>query len=304
MVFLFKGEQMAWQETAKPKLTTATPALAKKWRGMERFPRDRDLSPTRLEFIKKAILANEFRGSELACISILETGKEYRINGKHTSEALFQLFDSGVEFTPPVMLVREYAADTMEDAARLYATFDARQSARTKADVIRGFASASPLLESLESRKLTLACAGMAYSLWEDKMRHHDACEQSMLLVQNADFALWMTEMISGVGKNRHIFRMSVVAAMVKTWSKAKAAATEFWTGIRDGCTDPPGSPRQKLYRWLLTHTIGSGAGKNAKEAASERETLVRCLHAWNAWRRNESTNLAYVSKAKTPAAA
>ena len=52
-----------------------------------------------------------------------------------------------------------------------------------------------------------------------------------------------------------------------------------------------------------MTHfSVGKGGGSNKIKAAPDREFYVKCIHAWNAWRRNETTNLNYYADADVPA--
>lgn len=303
MFFLYKETDVAFVENDKPKLVKINYTLAKRFRDMERYPRDRDLQIARLGFIRKAIEQKEFRGSELVSAYCKETEKTYRLNGKHTSNVLCEFFESGQD-PECYMLVREYSCDNMEDMARLFATFDARQSARTKSDVIRGFAAASPLVADIPGKVLSLATAALAMNLWEDSVGQRTSAEQAMLMIQHADFVVWAVEMIGGEKKCFHMHRVPVVAAMARTWFKAKGPATEFWTKIRDDSDDILGSPTRKLHRWLLTHTLSSNSDKSTKEKATQREMMVRCLHYWNGWRKNTPTDGRYFPNAKIPSAA
>ena len=290
-------------EIEKPRLLKATHALARKFKDMERYPRDRDLSPARLEFIKSAIRSGEFRGSEWVSCAVKAVDKVYRLNGRHTSTAICDLMETG-ETVEALMLVREYAADTMEDAAKLYATFDPRQSARNKSNIVQGFAAACPAIAEFHGSHLSLCCAALAYEKWEEQYSSHSVQEQSLRMLEHAEFVVWTNDLMGQypTTKMGHLRRVAVVAAMARTWFKSKTAATEFWTKLRDDCDDPVKSPPRLLYRWLLTHGLGvSNRGK--RENAERREMFVKCLIAWNAWRKNEATNLNYHAKANTPAA-
>jgi hypothetical protein len=308
MFLLHRKEQFMFKEIDKPRLLKATATLCRRFRDMERFPRDRDLQDARCAYIKKAVKAGEFRGAEWVAASCKETGLTYRLNGKHTSHVLSKMYDDGEDVPEIFILVREYECEDLEDVARLYATFDARQSARTKADVVRGFANASPILSEMSSKHLNLLTSALAYNLWGDGYYNKGADEQSMLLLQNADFCLWAHDILRGCGKGeRHIWRMSVVAAMVRTWYKAKGASTEFWTMVRDDCDLSRDSGPRKLHKYLITHSVtgkGTPSVVGGKVKVTAKEVMVKCLHAWNAWRRNESTNLNYRADKPVPAVA
>lgn len=278
---------MAISQAEAPRLVPVTYELAAKFRDMERFPRDRELKGYLKESIRQAVLNGEFRGSEWASAFCRDTGLEYRINGKHTSHVFCELFESGhvLECT---QLIRRYICDTVEDASRLYATFDSPQSARTKQDIVKAFAVSCPALADLPIKELSLITAGLAYNHWELQAYIKKPVEQCSLLLQHADFAVWAAGILGERAKNsKHIHRRSVVAAMARTWLKCHAAANDFWPKVRDDCDDPSKSPIRWLYRWLVVHTIGAGNRIPGKQKSGDKEMFVRCLQAWNAWRKH-----------------
>lgn len=287
-------------EIEKPKLVKVTPTLAKRFRDMERYPHDRNLSPTRCEFLKNAIRQGLFRGSEWVSCRCAETSLTYRLNGKHTSAVLCELYEADEEVPDIVQLVREYEAKTLADMAHLFASFDPRQSARGKADIVRGFAATHEETAGLSPRLLNLVTTGLAFSLWERNYKRVSTQEQSVLLLQNTEFAAWVNGLLADQKEAKHLKRMPVVAAMARTWKTDADAATEFWTKIRDDCDDNKNAPTRVLYRWLLKHKIG--AVRNTADAVSDREAYVVCLLAWNAWRADEETvSLKVTDATETP---
>jgi hypothetical protein len=115
------------------------------------------------------------------------------------------------------------------------------------------------------------------------------------------DFALWFQTMLGGVNKRMmHLVRKAVVAAMYGCWSRNKTAATEFWARVRDEDGDKPSCPDRMIGRWLLTQTLSSKESARGVKV-TDRETYVKCLHAWNAWRNNQSTILRYFPDAEVP---
>jgi len=85
-------------ELEKPKLVKINSSLARKFRDMERYPNDRNLQPNRCEFLRTAIRANTFRGSEWVSASLPETDKIYRMNGKHTSNVIAEMYEAQRKF--------------------------------------------------------------------------------------------------------------------------------------------------------------------------------------------------------------
>jgi hypothetical protein len=91
---------------------------------------------------------------------------------------------------------------------------------------------------------------------------------------------------------------------MHSSYQKSRRDANEFWLAVRDGTGATPKSPDRVLNRFLLSKAvIGSKTSRHAAGLVSPREMFVKCLHAWNAWRRDTTTDLKYHAQAKIPAA-
>lgn len=289
-----------------PKVVSVTPALAKRFSEMERCPADRELRPARMDRIKNIIEKGELRTCEWASAFCEETGQEYRVNGKHTSTVLATMNGSAPKGTKVV--VAKYRCRTLADVSRLYSTFDSRLSIRTTTDINRVFAHAEESLRDLNDGLIGLAVTGMSFATWGARYSsEHPAEERAELLLKHPGFVLWLNQLYSGGEDNcRFLKRGPVASAMFKTWGKAQAASTTFWSSVRDGSSPNTHSPDRKLQRWLLSYTVNTGMGSRVqgKGRADAREMMVKCLHAWNAWRRNEDTDLKYYANAKLPVVA
>ena len=79
------------------------------------------------------------------------------------------------------------------------------------------------------------------------------------------------------------MMRMSVIAAMFKTWRMDPEDASDFWLAVRDDSNDEKKSPRRVIYKFLTESKVGRGARK-----VSEVEVFVKCLQAWNAYRNGD----------------
>lgn len=275
--------QTGYKEITKPTVTKMTVQLAEKFRDMEPFPNDRPLSANRLAEFKQIMVDGDFRGAEWASVTVGD--KTYRVNGKHTSTAACDVFESGQELLAHIT-VRQFEAENMEGAARLYSTFDPRVSSRTKTDVLRAFSSASDLLSGKKSRYLSVITAGLAYAKWGDKYKKHNTNEQAELLVANTEFANWVASYWDGAeNQPKHVIRMSVVAAMYLTTEKETYEnAMEFWQKIRDDSDGKKSDPARKLYTFLISHKVGAVKAIPA-DRTDDREILWLCLSAWNAWK-------------------
>ena len=294
---------MAWRQKEKPRTSRATRESAEQFRLMDP-PHDRALSERRLQIYERMMKAGEFRPITWAKCFCLETNQEYRVNGQHTATLLSKL-----DPTPDVYVtVETYEADTLEDVSKLWSTFDSRIGVRTTSDINGGFAAAIPELREYSGRFINLIVTALSYHKWHDGYTQVPAAERAELLFDSADFALWVEQLLgSGDTKQfRHLHRGPVVAAMYATWLKSKKAATEFWQAVRDDIGRSPSLPDRRLSRWLLSMNVQHGQGARTARAsrmARQREFYVRCIHAWNAWRKNVTSDLKYYPQAKIPCA-
>lgn len=295
-----------WKILEEPKVVRLTNALAKKFKEMTPCPRERDFKDRRVQQLRNAVQEGTFRTCEWASAYCEETKEEYRVNGQHTSHLFFEL--NGELPDGQRIIVTRFSCETLEDVARLYSTFDSKISARSSHDINRAYSSAHPELAVLPSRTISLAVTGMSFNLWESSYGSHPADERAELMLKHADFVIWMHGVFIGgdeMKDSRLLQRGPVVAAMFRSFLKAQAASTEFWSLVRDGSGPKRKSPDRKIRDYLLNININfaGGARSVGRKRSSLREVFIKCVHAWNAWRRNEDTDLKYYPNARTPAA-
>lgn len=293
-----------WNLVGTPKLHKVTRALAREFAEMETIPMDRPLSERRLMVYERMLKKSEFRPVTWAKCYCRETESVYRVNGKHTSTLLSKI-DPLPEF---YAVVENYEADTLADVSSLYSTFDSRISVRNASDINRAFASAVPEFQAVPARIIDLIVAGLGYAKWQDTNAAHQATERAELLLDEVNFALWVNRILTVdiCQKESAVLRRSpVVAAMKLTWDKSQRQSDEFWRAVRDETGASPTCPDRRLAKWLRMTTVNTGAGGRSVigRKGGQREFFVKCLHAWNAYRRGTPTDLKYHAAAKIPAA-
>jgi hypothetical protein len=283
----------------EPKSVKLTHSLAKRFAEMEAAPHDRPLRESRTAGLRRIVEAGEFRTCEWTSALCKETGKEYRINGKHTS-SLFAEMNGDL---PSInVLVSKYECETLQDIAALYCSFDTRQQARSVNDINRIYQATSEVLIGLPTRLVSMAVSGIAYEKWEDQSSHHPPDERALLMLDNEEFITFLCQMAVD-GAQCNLRRSPVVAAIYRTYQKSKSDANDFWSLVRDATGPKHDSPDRLLSRWLDKTSVASGRTGSGKTRCSSREMYVRCIHAWNAWRRDEKTEMKYYAASKTPAA-
>jgi len=269
---------MAWQMIGKPTTQVADHQLVERFATMTRFGGDRKLNKGRCERLRTLLDEGKFRTCAWATCHCRADGKDYRINGQHTSHVLSEFNGS----LPAVFVtVERYEADTLEDVAELFATFDPRWSTRTTADTNNAFAHAIPALAEVNPRAIDLAASGMAL-YFGGGSRHRVTQEQrGRSIAKNTTFVLWLNGIdICTQATKRFMARSAVAAAMYACHSQDQEAATEFWTAVRNASEPDACHPTRMLERYLI----------GAKGRTDDREIFAKCVNAWNAWRRGTVT--------------
>lgn len=298
---------MPYELVGTPKTEKVTKALAIRFRDMDPVPNDRVLNPKRVEAYRKMLAAGLFRPVHWATVYCNETQATYRANGKHTSN-LFAEYD---ELPQPVYAtIEHFHCDDLDDVARLYATFDSRIIVRTTSDINRAFAAIDPDLSSMPSKIVNLCVTAISYCKHGEGYTYVAAAERAECLLDdyNKAFVTWVHDILgnSSSEATKLLWRAPVVAAMNASYAKCRRDANEFWLAVRDGTGATPKAPDRVLNRYLLSRVV-SDNGNNGKRKKSQvvgpREMFVKCLHAWNAWRRDTTTDLKYHAQGKIPAA-
>lgn len=290
-----------WTVKSQPKSVKLNHALAKRFDEMKPAPSDRPLRGSRVLGLRNIIANGEFRTCEWASAHCKETGETYRINGKHTSSVFASM--NGDAPKNVNVLISEYECDTLEDVAKLYCSFDTRQAARSTGDINRIYSATNPSLSEIPLRIISLAVTGIAYEMYEDQYHHKTPEDRAILMTDNPDYVVWLSGIVKD-NKDCNLKRGAVAAAMFKTFKRSKSDSTKFWEMVRDGSGEKPTSPDRILSRMLDKSSVMRGRGVDTKKKAmASREMYVKCIHAWNAWRKSEPTDLKYYINSKTPAA-
>lgn len=298
---------MGYELVGTPKTEKVTQSLAARFRDMDPVPHDRPLNSKRVEAYRKMLSAGLFRPVQWATVHCNETQATYRVNGKHTSN----LFAEYEQLPQPIhATIEHYHCDDLDDVARLYATFDSRTQVRTTNDINRAFAAIDPDLCELPSKLINLCVTAISYVRHGDTYSNKPAAERAECLLEQESkmFIQWVSSVLeSNNDATKHLWRAPVVSAMHATFHKSKRDANEFWLAVRDGTGETPKKPDRVLNKFLLTRTVARDGSSHRQRSVGSlcppREMFVKCLHAWNAWRRDTTTDLKYHAQAKIPAA-
>lgn len=274
-----------------------TKKFAREYKDMVPAPGDRRHNDNRTERLRTQVENGTMRPPVWIKCFCKATGIWYRANGKHTSE-LFLEMNGAIDGMD--IHWESYEANTLLGVAALYGTIDSAINSRTTGDITQAYVAVTPGLEKVELAVCKAAVAGLAYYAWGPQYQAkttHD--ERVALLETEVEFVLAIRELMKGIsGRERSVMkRTAVVAAIAGTWEKAPAKAMEFWGLVRNGSGSNHLDPDRKLHKFLYDARV-SGASRRPGSAsgglATSHEIYVKCLHAWNAWRRGVSTSLKY----------
>ena len=301
---------MGWILKGTPKTFKVTAKLANEFATMDSAHTDRPLSERRLGVYRSVLKAAGFRPVTWAKAWCKETEQFYRVNGKHTS-TLFASVDLRESPQDVFVVVEEYECDTLEDVARLYATFDSQTQVRNQTDINRSFAATIPELKEFDTRIINLLVGGLVYADFPTATGGSTdvsgfpktPAERAEYLFDNVEFCVWAKDILLERGKCPHLHRVPVVGAMVGCWRKAKKDAETFWTAVREETGEKPDLPDRKLAKFLSTMASNNGthAGVPRRFRITAKEFFCKSIKAWNAWRKKESTDLKYFADAKLP---
>lgn len=287
---------------SKPKSLQPTKVLIDEFVNMTKVPGERPLSDRRMTVYQKILNERMFRPVTWASAYCEETDEVYRVNGQHTSLLL-----SRQPKIPEFCVVLErYTCKTMKDIGRLYGTFDSKTASRSVRDINMAFASAIPEMAEISSPYIALGISASSFQRWGTNFQSIPAIDRAEQLFDCSAFVTWMHTLVNGHRRSsKHLMRGAVAAAMYSMYLKASTKATEFWTLVRDESAPDNKNASRTLAKYLSQAVVGvSHSAKDAKKRASFREMYCKCIHGWNAWRKNETTALQYYPKADLPKAA
>lgn len=298
---------MGWKFLSKPNTVLARKDLVKEFYEMEPAPHDRPLSERRLLVYQRILSNKEFRTVTWASVLCTETNCTYRVNGKHTATMLSKL-DPIPEFH---VTVERYVCDRLIDVANLYNTFDSKLASRTVGDINASFAATITELKDISVRLINHTVSAASYIKWGESISSIPPAERAEELMDCYPFAIWLKKLIgvsatSVKSPDFHLFRTPVITAMMVTYNKSRGAAEEFWRMVQKETDPDRDHPSRVLARYLVRVSLSGGKRSKGqaggREVVSWREVYVKCLHAWNAYRKGESTKLNYHHNADIPA--
>jgi hypothetical protein len=252
-----------------------TPELAKEFKDMPHTDTERPLDKKHVEKLKNKAIAGHLINFNWAKAKL--NGKEYRVNGQHSST---MLCDLPPRFFPAGLNVNldTYEVDKEEDLVILFAQFDDPASKRSTGDLAGVNQMQHEELKNVPRASVMLALDGYAWwMLREHKAKQPPKNSEARYRLLHDDhirsFCEWFGKLYSE--KTPEFKPTSVIAAMYGTFNSNENVAREFWTDVSKQDGEWPGA----LSKWLL-------------DQLNEKHTVdglhQGCREAWNAYRRDE----------------
>ena len=275
-----------WKLIGKPKVVEVTQKLAQKYATMDGCPNDRVMSESRMKHLRKIFESGQFRTCEWATACCLEDGNTYRVNGKHTSNVLAAMTPFPEDVS---VIMTDYEVVDLEELAKLYSTFDPKESSKNSRDINWLVAGVSPEFKDIPKNVINLAVTALAFDKWEMASWNKTSLERASCILDDIKFVHFLAEIM--IGDCRHIRRGPVVSAMVRTFRKSQNDSKNFWEAVREENGELPTAPDRKLAKWLNRIRINMGANSRkttSVEVVTFHEAVVRCIQFFNAWRKGE----------------
>ena len=254
---------------------------------------ERDQSATHVAWLKIEYEEGRFipptwtRARILIPGNILVPGTWYRVDGQHSSNMLKNLspFPKNLEAT-----VREIECDTESDLVTLHSIFDQRRGARDSSAYAKSVMATDVLLfpSKLPAKTAHSVASGIAVASNPDSRLRMSALGRARLLNECPEFIVAACHLLEG-----HKLKVGLTAAMYLTWQVNDLPAwTKFWTDVLEDLGDAK-SPARTLHNYLQS--------PQGISTEAIRTLMVKCLHAWNAYRHGSTTALSYYRGAPVP---
>jgi hypothetical protein len=252
--------------------------FAAKHNSLPHSPTEREFDPRRVTALKEAITSGRAIPFNWAMVRF--GGKQYRMNGQHSSRAIVEFEGDLPESL--VFHVDHYEAKEKAGMADLFRQFDARWSARSKSDVSGAFQGLNEEVASCSRKKAKLAIDGVAwYRRSIEKVPVQSGDEVYSLFFEDAlfPFVKWVEEVLSV--KTPEMERTAILAAMYATFIKTESGAREFWRAVALNNASDDSEPSAVL-------SLNLQQAKQDKQQLAPGVYYQKCLKAWKAFREGE----------------
>jgi hypothetical protein len=273
--------------------------------GLPELPGERPLNDARhAAELSREMESGEFLPETVTMATVEIDGVTYKLNGQHTAAAR-KMFNGSHDY--PVRWVH-YRVPSVIDAARLYMKYDPKLATRSYHHLFQAFNANVGMFSQIQMKVLKLAAIAIAFDKGgrtETGKRNLPGQARIELPAQHTTEVELMADIVPTPRDARHLMREPVFCAIYQTILINQRSARQFWVAVRDGENMPKADPRKRLEVYLRENSYAQGRGGAVARTrkATFHEMYSKCIHAWNAWRENYSTDLKVYKEAPLPVA-
>ena len=254
--------------------------------GLPQLEDERKVRQPHVDFLRRQMKMKTFNWDNVIIATALFEGKEYALNGQHTSWSVILNNKAGGN----VRYIR-YKVRNKDEMAALYQTYDPYSSTRTNRHLTRMAVSGVTGFETIWASLRHVAANACLW--WQLPVRQDRI---SMTPPEKATIAEAHAKTVAGamaiVQRHCNDFtpskRTSVVAAIMATYDKAPKKAEEFWDFVLSGLNLPKKTDPVFKLRKFLNETIIDGATRSGKKPVTTEDAYCTCIACWNKWRKGE----------------
>ena len=263
--------------------------LAEEFATMPAWKGERPLRQERVEMLTGKINDGLFHSPTWAVAKL--NGQTYRMNGQHSSVALASCEKLPTSLNASIL---EFEVDSEQELANLFGQFDTPESVRRMREVINAHAAVDDILDSCPINTLQIILSGIAQT--DSQLQSTGSSHQRAALMHSHRPFI---EFAKKYGKRKHVMYMAVIAAMYLTWKSDKQHADLFWNLVASEEHPDSNNPTRVLARFLTGEIVGRTRRMGMRW--DRRAVMVKCIHAWNAYWRGQTTALKYTPDAPIP---
>jgi len=282
------------KETAKLPLTLE---VAKHYHRMTALDGDREIDSRggrkRIDLLREMNVKGLFYSPVWSDVQVAsENGRKFRVDGTHSTQ---MLVESGADFPKELeVTVRHFRCSNMAEAVELWELFNPKLSTRTTQDIARNRAAYVPELKGVSVSAVLIASRGIATHYNTHDSASHTKPEDC--ITEHPQFIAFANEFVHV----KQFKKSGVMAAMFSTWGRDRQQCGLFWRRVRDESATDPKCATRTLAKYLEKQGVRSKVGVGVDPAFV---MYVKCHHAWNAWRKSNTTALNFVKGCPIPKA-
>jgi len=257
-----------------------TPAIAGKLLEYNTYKAQRPIRKNHAAQLTHVIKSGDFTTGNLA-FAIDSRGVIRLMNGQHQLTAVIR---SG----KPIIAHVEHAECTgYDDIAKYFAQFDVGAT-RSISDIVRAEVDTVGvdwlrLTGSILAGAIAFVDTKGDYKNADKSLTKHERARKIKDHIRDGNY---LNELFIG-NEAKFLRRVPIAVVILMTYQKYYPKSYEFWTGVKSGVNLGAKDPRLHIRNFLMTSVAVSSAATVTRRA-TDKEIIVRCVHAWNAYAKGE----------------